>query len=175
MTDRYECTGRLGKFRPLKCVLGDHEEAHGSRWGASWYDDAPGAFREEPEEISIPAEDRVPFVRRTEDTRVQFEGGGMRDSQTGKPRFDLLVPENMPFDKQYLTRCARLLAKGADHYEDRNWEKFGDKEALNRARSSAFRHFMQWFTGETDEDHAASVFFNIQAAEYIAWKLGNDD
>lgn len=107
--------------------------------------------------------------------RVRFEGGGMRDSQTGKPRFDLLIPEGMPFDRQYLTRCARLLAKGADHYEDRNWEKFGDQEALDRARSSAFRHFMQWFMGEQDEDHAASVFFNIQAAEYIAWKLENND
>jgi hypothetical protein len=106
--------------------------------------------------------------------RVQFEGGGMRDSQTGKPRFDLLIPEGMPFEKQYLTRVARLMAKGADHYEDRNWEKFGDEEALNRAKSSAFRHFMQWFTGETDEDHAASVFFNIQAAEYIKHKLENN-
>lgn len=110
-----------------------------------------------------------------EPSRVQFQGGGMRDSQTGKPRFDLLIPEGMPFDRQYLTRCARLLAKGADHYEDRNWEKFGDQEALDRARSSAFRHFMQWFMGEQDEDHAASVFFNIQAAEYIAWKLENND
>lgn len=106
--------------------------------------------------------------------RVQFEGGGMRDSQTGKPRFDLLIPEGMPFEKQYLTRVARLMAKGADHYEDRNWEKFGDEEALNRAKSSAFRHFMQWFTGETDEDHAASVFFNIQAVEYIKHKLENN-
>lgn len=111
------------------------------------------------------------FVQANNAQRVQFEGGGMRDSQEGKPRFDLLVPEEMPFDRQYLTRCARLLAKGAAHYEDRNWEKFGDEEALNRARSSAFRHFMQWFTKEDDEDHAASVFFNIQAAEYIAWKL----
>lgn len=104
-------------------------------------------------------------------TRVQFEGGGMRDSQSGKPRFDLLLPEGIPFDRQYLTRVARLLARGAEHYEDRNWEKFNDQEALNRAKSSAFRHFMQWITGEDDEDHAASIFFNVMAVEYIKEKM----
>jgi hypothetical protein len=63
------------------------------------------------------------------------------------------------------------MAKGADHYEDRNWEKFDDLEALNRAKSSAFRHFMQWITGETDEDHAAAIFFNVMAVEYIKEKM----
>ena len=104
-------------------------------------------------------------------SRVRFAGGGMRDSEADKPRFDLLVPLEMPYDRQYLTRVARLMARGASHYEDRNWEKFDDQTALDRAKSSAFRHFMQWFTGEADEDHAASVFFNIQAAEYIKWKM----
>lgn len=103
--------------------------------------------------------------------RVQFEGGGMRDSQAGKPRFDLLLPEGIPFERQYLTRVARLLAKGADHYEDRNWEKFQDQNALDRAKASAFRHFMQWITGETDEDHAAAIFFNVQAVEFIKDRL----
>lgn len=103
--------------------------------------------------------------------RVQFEGGGFRDSQGNKPRFDLLIPKDVPFEQQYLTRCARLMAKGASHYEDRNWENFADQEALDRAKSSAFRHFMQWFTGEEDEDHAAAVFFNIMAAENVKEKM----
>lgn len=107
--------------------------------------------------------------------RVAFEGGGMRDSQDDKPRFDLLLPELVPYEDQSLTRVARLMARGAEHYEDRNWEKFDDQAALDRARSSAFRHFMQWFSGETDEDHAAAVQFNIQAAEYVQWRMEQGD
>jgi hypothetical protein len=103
--------------------------------------------------------------------RVTFSGGGMRDSQVDKPRFDLICPERVPYEHQMLTRLARLLAKGASHYEDRNWEKFDDEDALNRAKSSAFRHFMQWFNSETDEDHAASIFFNVMAAEYVKGRL----
>ena len=103
--------------------------------------------------------------------RVQFAGGGMRDSQAGKPRFDLLIPKGVPFERQYLTRVALHMAKGAERYSDRNWEKFQDEEALERAKASAFRHFMQWFTGETDEDHAAAIFFNVMAVEYIKEKM----
>src|SRR5690606_21266015 len=45
---------------------------------------------------------------------------------------------------------------------------------LDRAKSSAFRHFMQWFNGETDEDHAAAIFFNVQAVEYIKGRMNGD-
>lgn len=103
--------------------------------------------------------------------RTHFEGGGMRDSQAGKPRFDLLLPARVPYADQMLTRWAAHMAAGADRYEDRNWEQFGDNEAYERARASAFRHFMQWMAGETDEDHAAAVFFNVMAAEYVKGRL----
>lgn len=98
----------------------------------------------------------------------------MRDSQDGKPRFDLLMPERVPYDKQYLTRVARLMGRGAEHYEDRNWEQFADEVALERAKASAFRHFMQWLTGQEDEDHAAAIFFNVQAVEYIKGRLNGE-
>jgi hypothetical protein len=39
-------------------------------------------------------------------------------------------------------------------------------EELERFRMSAARHFEQWLRGDTDEDHAAAVFFNINGAEY---------
>lgn len=106
--------------------------------------------------------------------RHTFDGGGMRDVETGKPRFDLLCPERVPYEHQYLTRVAKLMGRGAEHYEDRNWEQFADDAAYQRARSSAFRHFMQWFNGVTGEDHAASIFFNVQAAEYIAGRMRGD-
>lgn len=107
-------------------------------------------------------------------SRQKFDGGGMRDVETDKPRFDLLCPERVPYEHQYLTRVATLMGRGAAHYEDRNWEQFADDAAYQRARSSAFRHFMQWFNGATDEDHAAAVFFNVQAAEYVAGRIRGD-
>lgn len=99
--------------------------------------------------------------------RAEFANGGQRDTQDGKPRFDLLYPLNVPFDHQLMTRFAVHMAHGASKYDDRNWEQFSDQEALDRARSSAARHFAQWLTGEQDEDHAAAVIFNIMAVEYV--------
>jgi hypothetical protein len=106
------------------------------------------------------------------DEREQYSSGMQRDAEKGKPRFDLIIPLEVPYDDQLLTRIAKLYQRGAEHYEDRNWERGAGQEELDRARSSAFRHFMQWFTGEKDEDHAAAVFFNIQAAEYFERRMG---
>jgi hypothetical protein len=33
------------------------------------------------------------------------------------------------------------------------------------------RHFLQWFRGETDEDHASAVFFNVNGAEFVKDKM----
>jgi hypothetical protein len=107
--------------------------------------------------------------------REEYDSGMKRDTQDGKPRFDLIIPESVPYADQLLTRIAGLYSRGAEKYEDRNWEQGSGKAELARARSSAFRHFMQWFTGETDEDHAAAVFFNIQAAEYFQRRLDQDE
>jgi hypothetical protein len=114
------------------------------------------------------------FETKHGDEREQYESGMQRDKETGKPRFDLIIPADVPYDEQLLTRIAKLLGRGADHYGDRNWEKGSGQEELDRARSSAFRHFMQWFTGEGDEDHAAAVFFNIQAAELFQSRIDEE-
>ncbi|MFW6246645.1 MAG: HNH endonuclease [bacterium] len=53
----------------------------------------------------------------------------------------------------------------------RNWELANSKEELDRFKGSAFRHFIQWFQDEEDEDHAAAVLFNINAAEMVKTKL----
>lgn len=104
-------------------------------------------------------------------SREQFEGGGVRDTESGKPRFDLLRPLTVPYEDQILTRWARHMAMGAAKYAARNWEQFSTEEAYQRARSSAARHFEQWFAEERDEDHAVAVMFNIAAAEYISGVL----
>lgn len=103
--------------------------------------------------------------------RIGYASGMQRDVDTDKPRFDLIVPELQPYDQQMLTRWARLMARGAEKYGDRNWERACTHEEMMRFDSSAYRHFMQWFCGENDEDHAAAVFFNIQGSEYTRTRI----
>jgi hypothetical protein len=101
--------------------------------------------------------------------RQQYANGMKRDTNEGKPRFNLMVPKEVPYNEQILTRVAELLARGAVKYGDRNWESGWDPEALERAYDSAMRHLMQWMCGETDEDHAAAVVFNIMQVEYLEY------
>lgn len=90
----------------------------------------------------------------------------LREPSTGKPRFDLLIPEGVPYEDQLITRVANLMGKAASgKYKPRNWEKANSKEELDRMYESAFRHFMQWYCGMTDEDHAAGLIFNVLAVE----------
>jgi Domain of unknown function (DUF5664) len=112
------------------------------------------------------------FLTKSSGARASFDGGGVRDTETGKPRFDLLRPVTVPHSHQMLTRWAALMARGAEKYAARNWEQFSDPAALDRAKSSAARHFEQWFNGETDEDHAAAVLFNVTAGEYVKGVIG---
>ncbi len=96
--------------------------------------------------------------------RQEYESGMRRDLQTGKARYDLL-PEPM------LTRWAELMMRGAEKYGERNWEVANSEEELVRFVASAFRHFVQWWRNDTDEDHASAVMFNISAAEMVKEKL----
>jgi len=109
--------------------------------------------------------------------RAQFESGMVRDLSEGKVRWHLIA------DGPMLLRWAELLTRGADKYQDdearrrgepNNWLKANGSEELQRFRESAFRHFMQWFYGEEDEDHGAAVFFNINGAEYVKNRTTED-
>lgn len=110
------------------------------------------------------------FVTKDSGERQQWESGMMRDVQTGKPRFALVLAAAQPYEDQMLTRYARLLARGAEKYDDRNWEQGDGEKELEYAKESLLRHTMQLITGETDEDHAAAVWFNTQLIEHIRWK-----
>lgn len=102
-------------------------------------------------------------------TRDTFEGGMVRDTEEGKIQW-LLVR-----DGPMLKRWAIHLTNGALKYAPRNWMLACDRVALERARSSAARHFEQWLAGDRDEDHAAGVIFNVNQAEYIEDQLGWND
>src|SRR5665213_2537217 len=94
-------------------------------------------------------------------TRQQFESGMVRDTADDKIDWGLIV------DGPMIKRWAVHLTKGAVKYSSRNWMKAEGEPEYDRFRASAFRHFMQWYLGETDEDHAAAVIFNINGTEYV--------
>lgn len=82
-----------------------------------------------------------------------FESGAQRDSNEGKIRPDLISP-------YMLKALGKVLADGATHYGERNWEK---GMPLDIFKESAARHYVQWMANETDEDHAAKLIFNVMA------------
>jgi hypothetical protein len=109
------------------------------------------------------------FVVKDSGERIDYPTGMRRDIQTGKPRYDLIVPLKMK--NHMLKRWAVHMTKGAEKYGYRNWELAKTLEEADRFRASAFRHFIQWLDGERDEDHAAAVYFNIQCYEYVMERI----
>ena len=83
--------------------------------------------------------------------RQEFKSGAVRDTQTGKGRYDLLP-----------TRALRRLAKhyenGAVKYGDDNWLK---GMPMRRMADSALRHLLQALEGKTDEDHWIACAWNV--------------
>ena len=107
------------------------------------------------------------FETKDSGQRVEFPSGMRRDVDTNKPRYDLI-------DEPMLTRWAELMARGAQKYGERNWEKANSEEELQRFKASGFRHFIAWIRGDTDEDHGAAVFYNIAAAEFVKRRLNEE-
>lgn len=101
--------------------------------------------------------------------RAEFANGFVRDTDEGKPNFGLLLLAGVPYQEQPLTRHAELLTRGSKKYQPRNWERSfneggvvpAESDEIERAKASAFRHMMQFLTGEVDEDHASAVKFNV--------------
>jgi len=78
-----------------------------------------------------------------------------------------------------MKRYATHLTNGAVKYPDLpggspNWMLANSIREWRRFRMSAFRHFMQWFLGCTDEDHFAATVFNMNGKEYAQDRLGYD-
>lgn len=107
------------------------------------------------------------FVVKDSGERKVFDSGMQRDVTTGKTLWHLVASGPM------LERWAVHLTKGAVKYDEDNWMKAEGQAELDRFRQSAFRHFMQWYCGDVDEDHASAVYFNINGAEFVSDKLKN--
>ena len=97
---------------------------------------------------------------------LTFEWWAKREDKQDKPRYDLI-----PLD--CLKRLAELYARWAKIYWDRNWEEwYKDEKYIEWMKASAFRHFIQWMNGETDEDHPMAVIWNIFWYEHLKNKQG---
>lgn len=96
------------------------------------------------------------FVTKDSGERQEWETGSRRDTQAGKPRYDLIPA--LP-----LRRLADLYARGAEKYGEFNWQK---GQPVSRYYASLFRHMQQWAEGDATEDHLAAVAWNAFA---IIW------
>lgn len=114
------------------------------------------------------------FQTKDSGRRQDYSSGMRRDIQEGKPRFDLINPENLPYNETLLYRWAMLMERGMTKYGYRNWEKANSQEELNRFIASAWRHFVQAMNNEEDEDHIAAVCFNLNAIVYLKYRLENE-
>jgi hypothetical protein len=109
------------------------------------------------------------FVVKDSGQRLQFASGSLRDTAEGKLKWSRILFGPMA------KRWAWHLTKAEVKYPDPmpgvpNFTLIETDEELARYRESALRHFMQWWEGETDEDHAAAVYFNINGVEIIKGK-----
>lgn len=115
------------------------------------------------------------YITKDSGQRQEYDSGMKRDLQDGKPRFDLIIPLGISYETTLFYRWAMLLERGMTKYGYRNWEKANSEEEMIRFKQSAFRHFIQWFHGEEDEDHAAAVLFNVNAYEFVKEKRNGKD
>ncbi len=85
--------------------------------------------------------------------RESFDGGAVRDTDDGKPRFDLIPPLAQ-------LRVALHYGGGAKKYDEWNWSK---GMPYSRFLASMKRHIAAFERGETDEDHLAAVVFGANS------------
>jgi hypothetical protein len=105
------------------------------------------------------------FTTKDSGQRQEFATGAKRDTQSNKPRYALISPFAMK-------RLASLLARGAEKYDERNWEK---GMPFSRFMESAMRHLNQYLMKEDpSEDHLAAVLFNIMAIMHFE-EVGRTD
>lgn len=95
--------------------------------------------------------------------RETFETGSRRDTNEGKPRYDLL---SLPA----LERVAEICRKGAQKYGAQNW-RLG--QPVSRYYESGLRHLMQWAQGQNDEDHLAQAVWNLMAIMQVEYDVND--
>lgn len=88
----------------------------------------------------------------------QFASGAVRDSNAGKPRYDLISPFALRRLALQMMKGATPKDRGGFGYGPRNWEK---GMSIARMYESAERHLKDWALGKDGEDNLAAAVFNI--------------
>lgn len=88
------------------------------------------------------------------DTQRHFSTDAVRDSATGKGRYDLL-PMNA------IDALAKHCERGALHYGDGNADLGIPQKSLI---DSAMRHIQKYITGDAEEHHLVAAFWSIGRA-----------
>lgn len=96
-------------------------------------------------------------VKSTAGEKDKFVTGAVRGNQNGKPRYDLI-------GHHMKKRLAVHLAKGAEHYGERNWEK---GQNVSRTLASLMRHVEDYAYGDRSEDHLAAIEFNAMSIQHV--------
>lgn len=91
---------------------------------------------------------------------IELASGVIRSDDAGKPDYTLI-------DAAMLERWAAHMTANADEKGANNWKLAHTDEDLRRFLASAWRHFMAFQRGDTDEDHAAALLFNVAGAEHV--------
>jgi hypothetical protein len=97
------------------------------------------------------------YITKDSGDRRKFNTGAQRDVVDGKGRYDLISPI-------MIERLAKLLQRGAEKYNDRNWEK---GMPLSVYMDSGMRHLFKFLEGHKDEDHLIAAIWNLQALLHI--------
>lgn len=92
----------------------------------------------------------------------------VRSDDTGKPDYTLI-------DLPFLERLAQHLTVNATSKGRNNWRRAHTHADLERFQQSAWRHFVAWQRGDTDEDHASALAFNVMGAEHVRARLADKD
>lgn len=87
----------------------------------------------------------------------------LREDKSDKLNYTLIPP-------QMLARVAKTYTDWWKVHWKFNRLKW-DKQFMTICKESSMRHFMQWMSWETDEDHMAACVFNLFAYETLKDKL----
>lgn len=112
---------------------------------------------------------QMPYDIKDSGSRQSFTGGAVRDTEEGKLDYSNLFVWFEPMGTRYVAH----MTKGRTKYPDPepgtpNWSLFeATPETLARTERSLDRHYKAYRMGQTDEDHAAAILFNLNLAEKI--------
>ncbi len=120
------------------------------------HEDLANMTQEQIDELNLPEgfsdPDGIDTLEQGEN-RV-FSTGAQRDTAEGKLRMSLLP-------QAALKRVMKRYLDGAEKYGENNWMKGMPMSAYY---DCAHRHLEAWWSGETGEDHAAAVVWNMLCA-----------